>query len=472
MKFTYEDKLTMYDLWKNKHFSPGIIAQQYNCDRRTIRYIVYLMDCHGVQVAKHGRNKYYSPEFKTNAIKRVLIGHESITQVSIELGLPSHGMLSLWIKSFKENGYTIVEKQRGRHPYDKKERKEDSGAVGEGERHTPTADTETYNRERIHKKIECLSSAKGKPSKREIACVITELRQELSCSLKFVLETIHANPNLPQITRSDYYYQCKKIDKDLKNDEIMNKIIYIFYKHNKRYGYRRITLELANMGYRVNHKKVKRLMLRMGLSGVTPKAKYKSYKGDFNGTIRNQLLKKIVDEENIRTYYERDFSTTACNQKWTTDVTEFHIADGKVYLSPIMDMHNREIVAFNVSASPNFSQTMDMLAQAFEKHTDLNGLIFHSDQGWQYQMAQYHSILKDKGIIQSMSRKGNCLDNSPMENFFGRMKNEMFYGHEYTFANKEQLMQAIRDYILYYNSERIQVKLKGLTPVQYRNQSL
>ena len=137
-----------------------------------------------------------------------------------------------------------------------------------------------------------------------------------------------------------------------------------------------------------------------------------------------------------------------------------------------MDMHNREIVAFNVSASPNFSQTMDMLAQAFEKHTDLNGLIFHSDQGWQYQMAQYHSILKDKGIIQSMSRKGNCLDNSPMENFFGRMKNEMFYGHEYTFANKEQLMQAIRDYILYYNSERIQVKLKGLTPVQYRNQSL
>ena len=137
-----------------------------------------------------------------------------------------------------------------------------------------------------------------------------------------------------------------------------------------------------------------------------------------------------------------------------------------------MDIHNREIVSFDISIRPNFQQTMNMLNQAFEKHTDLNGLIFHSDQGWQYQMPQYHSTLKDKGIIQSMSRKGNCLDNSPMENFFGRMKNEMFYDHEYEFTSIEHLIQEIENYIYYYNNERIQVKLKGLTPVQYRNQSL
>lgn len=462
----------MYDLWKNHHLSPNRIAKHYRAHSRAIRYIVQLMDRHGVEKVKHVKKEYYSPEFKIKAINRVLLGHESATQVSIELGLSNQGLLSLWIKSFKENGYTIVEKQKGRQPHDQKERKEDTGTAGEGKRTTSATDPEAYNRERIHKKIECLSSAKGKPSKREIACVITELRQELSCSLKFIFDTIHANPNLPQITRSDYYYQRKKIDKDQKNDGIMNKIIYIFYKHNKRYGYRRITLELTNMGYRVNHKKVKRLMLKMGLSGVTTKAKYKSYKGDFNGTVKNQLLNKIVDKENIRTYYERDFSTTGCNQKWTTDVTEFHIADGKVYLSPIMDMHNREIVAFNISTSPNFSQTTDMLAQAFMKHTELNGLILHSDQGWQYQMAQYHTMLKDKGIIQSMSRKGNCLDNSPMENFFGRLKNEMFYGQEFSFTTKEVLIQAIKEYIHYYNNERIQVKLKGLTPIQFRNQSL
>ena len=472
MKLTYEDKLKIYDLWKNQHYSPKMISQKFNIGATVTRYIVYLMDRHGIEIVKHVKPKYYSPEFKIKAINRVLLDHESANQVSIELGLPNQGLLILWIKSYKENGYTIVEKQRGRHPHGQKERKKVTRATGEGERATSAADPEAYNRERIHKKIECLSSARGKPSKRQIACVITELRQELSCSLKFILDTIHANPNLPQITRSDYYYQCKMIDKDQKNDEIMNTIIYIFYKHNKRYGYRRITLELVNLGYRVNHKKVKRLMLRMGLFGVTPKAKYKSYKGDLNGTVKSQLLNKIVDKENHRTYYERDFSTTSCNQKWTTDITEFHIADGKVYLSPIMDMHNREIVAFNVSISPNFNQTLDMLSQAFMKYKNLNGLIFHSDQGWQYQMAQYHSILKDKGIIQSMSRKGNCLDNSPMENFFGRMKNEMFYGHEYTFTTKEHLIQAIKDYIYYYNNERIQVKLKGLTPVQYRNQSL
>lgn len=148
------------------------------------------------------------------------------------------------------------------------------------------------------------------------------------------------------------------------------------------------------------------------------------------------------------------------------------LISGKLYLSPILDLHNREIVSYNISRSPNFSQTLDMLNKAFEKYTDLRGLILHSDQGWQYQMTRYHKILKEKGIIQSMSRKGNCLDNSLMENFFGKMKNEMFYGYEYTFQTLEELKKAMEDYIEYYNTQRITVKLKGLTPVEYRNQSL
>lgn len=210
----------------------------------------------------------------------------------------------------------------------------------------------------------------------------------------------------------------------------------------------------------------------MGLYALTPKTKYKSYKGDMNGTVKSHLLKKVVDKDNHQIHYERDFSTNCCNEKWTTDVSEFHIAAGKLYLSPIMDMHNREIVSYNVSTSPNFKQTIDMLDKAFSQYNNLNNLIFHSDQGWQYQMEQYHTLLKEKGIIQSMSRKGNCLDNSPMENFFGIMKKEMFYGYEYSFESLEELKKAIEDYINYYNTERITTKLKGLTPVQYRNQSL
>lgn len=274
------------------------------------------------------------------------------------------------------------------------------------------------------------------------------------------------------LKRSTYYYTLNKLDKDTKNDDIMNTIIDIYYAHKARYGYRRITLELINRGYIVNHKKVKRLMSKMGLYARTPKAKYKSYKGDMNGTVKNILLDKVVDEANHKTYYERNFKTERCNEIWSTDVSEFHIAAGKLYLSPILDLHNREIVSYNISTSPNYEQIKDMLAKAFNKYKDLKGLILTSDQGWQYQMQEYYNALEEKGIIQSMSRKGNCLDNSPMENFFGKMKNEMFFGYEYTFNTLEELKKEMEDYISYYNNQRITEKLKGLTPVEYRNQSL
>lgn len=274
------------------------------------------------------------------------------------------------------------------------------------------------------------------------------------------------------LKRSTYYYTLNKLDKDTKNDDIMNTIIDIYYAHKARYGYRRITLELINRGYIVNHKKVKRLMSKMGLYARTPKAKYKSYKGDMNGTVKNILLDKVVDEANHKTYYERNFKTERCNEIWSTDVSEFHIAAGKLYLSPILDLHNREIVSYNISTSPNYEQIKDMLAKAFNKYKDLKGLILTSDQGWQYQMQEYHNALEEKGIIQSMSRKGNCLDNSPMENFFGKMKNEMFFGYEYTFNTLEELKKEMENYISYYNNQRITEKLKGLTPVEYRNQSL
>ena len=190
----------------------------------------------------------------------------------------------------------------------------------------------------------------------------------------------------------------------MKNDDIMNEIIDIFYRNKKRYGYRRITLELRNRGFSVNHKKVKRLMTLMGLYGLQPKAKYKSYQGDLNGTVKSQLLDKVVDEENHKTYYERNFETTSCNQKWTTDVSQFNCPFGKAYLSPILDMGMGDIVAWDLSLSPNLEQTHRMLDQAFNKYPNLEGLIMHSDMGWQYQHQTYQNRLREKGIIQSMSR--------------------------------------------------------------------
>ena len=170
-------------------------------------------------------------------------------------------------------------------------------------------------------------------------------------------------------------------------------------------------------------------------------------------------------------HLERHFTATRPNQKWVTDVTEFKAKDGnKVYLSPILDLFNNEIVSYTLSYSPNWAQVEKMLKLAVKRLDKTRGSILHSDQGWQYQMAAYRQILAEHGIIQSMSRKGNCLDNAAMESFFGRLKTECFYGRE--FNTREEIVNAVRDYLDYYNHRRIQLKLKGLSPIQYRRQSL
>ena len=155
-----------------------------------------------------------------------------------------------------------------------------------------------------------------------------------------------------------------------------------------------------------------------------------------------------------------------------TDVTEFALPNcsEKLYLSPVMDGYNSEIIDFTLSRSPNLMQVKSMLEKAFPEETYLN-TILHSDQGWQYQHEAYHHFLDSKGIRPSMSRKGTSTDNGMMESFFGILKTEMFYGFEKTFKSLYQLEQAITDYIFYYNNKRIKVKLKGLSPVQYRTKS-
>ena len=188
------------------------------------------------------------------------------------------------------------------------------------------------------------------------------------------------------------------------------------------------------------------------------KRKYSSYQGEIGKKADNLI--------------QRQFEASKLMEKCYTDVTEFAIpaSSQKLYLSPVLDGFNSEIVAYNLSRSPNLVQVKAMIEQAFtEDHYE--NTILHSDQGWQHQHDFYHHFLEDKGIQPSMSRKGNSPDNGMMESFFGILKSEMFYGYEKTFHSLEQLEQAIVDYIDYYNNKRIKVKLKGLSPVQYRTKS-
>lgn len=195
-----------------------------------------------------------------------------------------------------------------------------------------------------------------------------------------------------------------------------------------------------------------KLMKELGLQCFVRVQKYKSYKGEI-GKIYDNLL-------------NREFEAEEPNQKWVTDVTEFKVHNEKLYLSPIVDLFNGEVISYNLSRHPVFVQVVDMLEKAFSKIPNNTNLILHSDQGWQYQMKQYQHLLSEKGIRQSMSRKGKCLDNSLTENFFGLLKSELFYMKEYKII--EELEKDIIEYIDYYNNKRIKGKLKGMSPVQYR----
>lgn len=226
----------------------------------------------------------------------------------------------------------------------------------------------------------------------------------------------------------------------------------IYHKHKGRYGYRRITNEINNKGIIINHKTVLRLMKSLGLKSIIRIKKYKSYKGE-QGKIAPNIL-------------ERNFKATAPNQKWATDITEFNISGKKLYLSPIIDLFNQEIISYELTERPVFSQVTMMLKKAFKKIPNNTNLTLHSDQGWQYQMRQYQYLLKEKGITQSMSRKGNCLDNAIIENFFGTLKAELFYIQKFT--GIEELKHEIKQYINYYNKERIKSNLNKMSPIQYR----
>jgi transposase InsO family protein len=253
-----------------------------------------------------------------------------------------------------------------------------------------------------------------------------------------------------------YYYNVAQFTKPDKHANLKLMIAEIFHENKGRYGYRRIQLELRNRQLVVNHKLVRKLMRVAGIACKVRIKKYKSYRG-LAGKISPNLL-------------ERDFSCEKPNEKWVTDVTEFSLFGQKLYLSPILDLYNGELISYNLSRSANFRQTVDMLGKAFDVIPNDTNLILHSDQGWQYQMKQYCAMLEDKGIRQSMSRKGNCLDNAVMENFFGILKSELLYLQE--FSSIEHFTSELEDYIHYYNHKRIKAKLKGLTPVQFRIQSL
>jgi len=262
--------------------------------------------------------------------------------------------------------------------------------------------------------------------------------------------------SIAQLSRATFYYHLKKRTQPDKYKETKDIITVIYHENKGRYGYRRITSELRNRKIILNHKTVQRLMRELGLICRVRMKKYRSYRGEI-GKVAPNLL-------------NRDFKAGRPNEKWVTDVTEFSLFGEKLYLSPILDLYSSDLVSYTISERPTLSMVTSMLEKAFHAIPDNANLILHSDQGWQYQHKQYQRTLRKKGIRQSMSRKGNCLDNAVMENFFGLLKSELLYLQ--TFDSMEHFQRELIDYLDYYNNKRIKEKLKGLPPALHRQQAL
>ena len=257
------------------------------------------------------------------------------------------------------------------------------------------------------------------------------------------------------MAKSTFHYQIKAARGPDKHAELKHEIETIYTVNKARYGYRRIASTLCRMGRKVSPNTVQRLMGILSIKSLVRPKKYKSYKGKVGRVAPNVL--------------ERKFKAEQPNLKWVTDVTEFKVGGAKLFLSPVMDLFNGEIIAYTTSHKPVFKMVKSMLGKAIGKLRPEEKPIVHSDQGWQYQMPKYQQMLTKRDMVQSMSRKGNCHDNAAMESFFGVLKTELFYLEKFT--SVDQLKRALAKYIRYYNHDRIKMNLGGLSPVQFRLQA-
>ena len=388
-------------------------------------------------------NKRYTAEFKKLVIETMQEEELSYSETCRRFDVNSRDQIKSWERIYLEEGpegFAVERRGRsskGRRPKQLPKQVEED-LLAEVQRLRAEVD--------YLKKFASLGfGRRATPAQKTL--VVQKLRQKHALSILL---------SIAQLPRATFYYHLKQMQREDKYASVKEEIAAIYHENRGRYGYRRITAELRKRKFSVNHKTVQRLMKKLGLVCRVRMKKYRSYKGEV-GKIAPNLL-------------NRDFHAEKPNQKWVTDVTEFSLFGEKLYLSPILDLHSNDLVSYTISDRPVLSMVTTMLNEAFAKIPDGTNLILHSDQGWQYQHKQYQQMLREKGVRQSMSRKGNCLDNAVIENFFGLLKSELLYLQE--FRSMEHFKLELIEYLDYYNNRRIKAKLKGLPPAIHRQQAL
>ncbi|ECJ3915908.1 IS3-like element IS1397 family transposase, partial [Salmonella enterica subsp. enterica] len=399
---------------------------------------------HGPRALDCRHKRSYSPEDKLCVVLYALGHSESLPRVAARFNIPSHNTVKNWIKGYRKSGNEAFIRRR------KEKSMTRSDDTHENEANmTPE---EMKNELRYLRAENAYLKAmqehlleKKPPGAGEKTKVIRSLR----CG--------HCQSDLLKaagLARSTLYYQLSLQKAKDKYADVKQLIASIFHEHRGCYGYRRIHCELQKRGLKFSGKTVRKLMQQLGLKSPVRLKKYRSYRGNMGLAAENIL--------------QRQFKAEAPCEKWVTDITEFRAGGQKLYLSPILDLFNGEIVAWETACRPTEELVKRMLNKGLESLAEGEKPLLHSDQGWHYRIKSYQSALADRGLVQSMSRKGNCLDNAVMENFFGHLKEEMYYRRDY--RSVEELENAVNEYITYWNQKRIKLSLGGLSPVEYRTE--
>ncbi|MBQ3514066.1 MAG: IS3 family transposase [Lachnospiraceae bacterium] len=410
----------------------------------------------------------YSFQFKLSVVELYLTSEVSYQELALSQGINNPNLLVKWVNDFRIAGPDALRpKKKGRKKtLDIKEFKKPSNPIEENPVDTSVEHIKELEDELLRLRIENAYLKELRRLRLEEEALLKKQRESSTVSEdKFKLKDILAVVGFPKAT---YMYWQKRFDRE-NPDKYLEEEIAKIRNENKDYGYRRVYRELRNRKIFVNKKKVQRIMQKLGfqVTSFTRKSrKYSSYKGNVGKVAPNRI--------------NRRFNTSVPHQKITTDTTEFkyyeidskgRIVIKKLYLDPFLDMFNGEILSYSITQTPSAAGILFAQKQAIEITSDCPyRRTFHSDRGWAYQMGAYSSVLKENKIFQSMSRKGNCYDNSVMENFFGILKQEMYYGT--TYYSFDELKEAIERYIKYYNEKRIKEKLGWISPVQYRLNTL
>ncbi|MBR0380347.1 MAG: IS3 family transposase [Mogibacterium sp.] len=411
------------------------------------------------------QQQVYTFEFKLHVVELYLTSELSYQELALQVGMTNPTQITKWVLDYRVAGPEALKpKKKGR----KRSMDKDKivREIEKSDSDEQKAFLEQLQEENLRLRIENAFLKESRRLRLEEEGLLNELRESSTASEeKFKLKDILAAIGMPKAT---YMYWQKRFDRANPDDALIQQMQSIRAEH-KDYGYRRIHGELLKQGFHVNKKKVQRIVQQRGMqvTSFTRKSRrFSTYKGVVGRIAPNRV--------------NRRFNTCVPHQKITTDTTEFkyyepdskgRVSIKKLYLDPFMDMWNLEIISYGISDCPSAPSIMKALKEAITATDDCRfRRTFHSDRGWAYQMNTYRYELRKNRIFQSMSRKGNCYDNSPMENFFGIMKQEMYYGQVY--SSFDELKEAIEKYIRYYNEKRSKASLGYRSPVEYREYML